>query len=242
MDADGFTIVVKKAKGRKRVAKNERLQGTDALHSTSSMQTLAWRKRHDQYKRQIRLTKLFETLVAAVETFQPQTILCYGLGRLSIARCALQLALACTVCEVSSVNCSSRLSFDPMHGGEDHALLAECGFTCLDKSVLGKDVSMDTRTLFFMPHCERWMYCEVLAARESSLDRTLIIGNSLKEYVAMNERTNDIIQRTVAENRVCETALALLVDEEHCTLDSALMFEAFNNTRILRLSTETLAG
>jgi hypothetical protein len=101
------------------------------------------------------------------------------------------------------------LVFDPAFDQEDTALLVRCGFRVLDSagaeqarscsvsSALCPCLSLlvmqrwqahaaplGEHTLFFMPHCEQFLYEAVLAAslRGSGLAHAAILGNSFAEY------------------------------------------------------------
>ena len=244
MDADGFTIVTR-SKGRRgkvissdNISANARSGNEDQIR-VPPMRKDHWLRRHEKFKRQIKRTSLYETLVSKALEFQPHSVVCYGLGSLSIPRCGLQLALICSVCDslASEGIPTIRVSFDPIHGVADKELLTVCEFTPLAASVLGKDVSKESRALFFMPHSERWMYADVIAARSTVLEKTLIAGNSFKEYVLLDShgKHQDDILKLVRDERVLESALSLTVDEHDCDIDATTLFGAFNNTRIIRI-------
>jgi hypothetical protein len=98
--------------------------------------------------------------------------------------------------------------FDPVFDAEDLALLAQHGCRVLDAAEAATArVGLHTRStlrdsaalrppsqvhavpdgqhaLFFMPHCEQFLYDAVLAANvaNGALPRTAILGNSFAEY------------------------------------------------------------
>ena len=61
-------------------------------------------------------------------------------------------------------------------------MLKELGVEEIDRNEEGKrKAHPDRRVLFFMPHCDMWLYSNVLWANkddEGSLDRVTIIGNA----------------------------------------------------------------
>ena len=41
---------------------------------------------------------------------------------------------------------------------------------------------VEEQTLFYMPHCEMWLYSNVLSSNWTSVSNVVIMGNSFAEY------------------------------------------------------------
>ena len=260
VDADGFTIVRRKSRHRgvarisherinRLIEQNKTIDEikNNVDHQLDESRITLWLKRYEKYKRQLKRTPLFSMLCQQISSIEFDTVICYGLGRLGIHRCDLQLALLCLLlesCEDITTGQQEeryrkqqlrKLSYDPMHDAMDKEILSRVGMTPLETSTLGEDVDTSSRVLLFMPHCERWMYSKVVETRLSygGFSNMFIIGNSFKEYLRMDDKKVDWLNQAV--DLITEINCPLHInDSDDCGLDPGLMFDAFNNMRFIK--------
>ena len=159
-------------------------------------------------------------------------IVVYGLGSLSNRRSVVQLALAHGVASALLHADSSRSIFDPIHSAEENAELLRLGWYVIPCDELGKRACKPSeRILFFMPHCDRWLYCNVVEENLAHLDRIMIFGNSFRNYTEIKPDVSDRIEH-IARNTT----------EHHFTLqaqgmiDKQLMFDSFNDCCLMHFS------
>mmetsp|Transcript_6731 Transcript_6731/g.10233 ORF Transcript_6731/g.10233 Transcript_6731/m.10233 type:complete len:300 (-) Transcript_6731:42-941(-) len=127
-------------------------------------------------------------------------IVCYGIGNFSILDSSAMWQLACALCirkflnEVQrnksgeeSPQQSLRQSgiemtfFDPCTTDMEAKILEELQMKNLNKNERGKHF-VNTNTLFFMIHCPKQLYGNLLWSNWNALDKILILGNSLCTY------------------------------------------------------------
>ncbi|XP_069128622.1 LOW QUALITY PROTEIN: SRR1-like protein [Argopecten irradians] len=112
----------------------------------------------------------------------PHQAVCYGLGNFSeciIAR--YQLCLLMAMREHLKIDARECLLYDPKFRNAESEILGELGFKVIDKNEEGKrPCTLDTRTLFYMPHCGKSLCNNLLWANWSKehLSNMVIIGNS----------------------------------------------------------------
>lgn len=113
-------------------------------------------------------------------------VVCYGLGNFSQCyRSQYQLAFLKILIEtVKNVGTliSSQI-YDPLFNESEKFWLGKNGFFVSDRNEVGlKSISMDT--LFYMPHCGRPLYNNVLFANWNcdQLKNILIVGNSFNKF------------------------------------------------------------
>ncbi|XP_033748338.1 SRR1-like protein isoform X2 [Pecten maximus] len=130
--------------------------------------------------------------------------ICYGLGNFSecvIAR--YQLCLLMALREHLKINARECLLYDPKFRDEEKHILNNLGFHVIDKNEEGKrPCSLDTRTLFYMPHCGKSLCNNLLWANWSRqhLSNMVVIGNSFTSIIdntpsRLLEKTGGYIQR-----------------------------------------------
>lgn len=115
------------------------------------------------------------------------TIVCYGLGQLSCSRIArYQGALLLILKEYYKV---STEIYDPVFSAIDVEVLEELGIVVLNRNEEGKR-KVEGVTLFFLPHCGKELYNNLLWANwsASSLSFCIIVGNSFSS-IAQNVPT-----------------------------------------------------
>ncbi|KAJ2750092.1 hypothetical protein GGI19_005298 [Coemansia pectinata] len=115
-----------------------------------------------------------------IQGFEPEEIVCYGIGSLSTQVSQWQLALALLINQYLNVDICA---FDPVAIAADCETLGRFGISIIAENEEAKR-TVTKRTLFFMPHCEEFLYNNVLAANWSpeQLARILVIGNHLGRY------------------------------------------------------------
>ena len=116
-----------------------------------------------------------------------QELVCYGLGSFSesyIAR--YQLVFLLLVIEEMDIPVCNCHIFDPQFNDEEKVILQDLGLNIIVENEVGKR-RCNTKTLFYMPHCGKALYNNLLWANwGTNLDNVVIIGNS---FTSMVERT-----------------------------------------------------
>jgi hypothetical protein len=119
---------------------------------------------------------------------EPNTaeIVCYGIGSIALsAKARSQLAVLLSLRD-SVLRSSSIVLYDPVLSPRERQLLAEqYDIGILDENDEARR-SVARPTLFFMPHCPRGLYHNVVSANEDRLQRIAIIGNSFARYALIN--------------------------------------------------------
>jgi hypothetical protein len=131
-----------------------------------------------------------------------EEIVCYGVGHFSVSRAsALQAALAVLLRRHLRIRGAMHL-YDPVLSDNEKAAAAALGFSMLPVNEVGlRAVSM--HTLFFMPHCGRRLYSNVLRANwgAQGLGNLLIVGNSFQSY-RLRMLTDDRAKRSCCIERL----------------------------------------
>jgi len=110
-------------------------------------------------------------------------IVCYGVGHFGHGGAsALQAALALELRESLAI-AGDLFLFDPVLSPNERAAAVSCGFTMIDQNETGLR-NAKVSTLFFMPHCGRRLYSNVLRANwtPEALSSLAILGNSFSAY------------------------------------------------------------
>ncbi|KAJ2601321.1 hypothetical protein GGF39_001308 [Coemansia sp. RSA 1721] len=115
-----------------------------------------------------------------IQEFAPEEIVCYGIGSPSSKVSQWQLAL---ILELNSGFKLQIWAFDPVTTDRDLAVLEKLNISVIPENEEAKRTAV-RRTLFFMPHCEQFLYENVVAANWSkeTLSRTMLIGNRVSGY------------------------------------------------------------
>ncbi|XP_006261829.2 SRR1-like protein [Alligator mississippiensis] len=113
----------------------------------------------------------------------PPRCVCYGLG--SVAACAAarpQLALLLLLLDELQVPRERCRVFDPVFSALDVAVLAELGLAVVSENEEGKHPAGDGTTLFYMIHCGKALYNNLLWSNWSvaALSKIIIVGNSFR--------------------------------------------------------------
>jgi SRR1 len=121
-------------------------------------------------------------------------LVCYGIGNftktstLYYSASTYQLALALTIREAWDIDESFFL--DPCITLAETEILREHRFQVLENQQGRQKFLEGTETkrfiIFFMPHCPRRLYENVIWAHCESLSRVLVLGNSLRNYAGVS--------------------------------------------------------
>lgn len=109
-----------------------------------------------------------------------ETILSFGIGRLSTPTSLLQLALYLGLCDkyLSRTMEEGSGVFDPNITSVDREVYKALNITVLSENTKGKHTASNRgKTLFFLPHCPYRLYCNTLWANWEQLDKVYIYGN-----------------------------------------------------------------
>lgn len=121
-------------------------------------------------------------------------LVCYGIGNfsnsssLNFSAPLYQMALALLLRERWAIASCSYL--DPCISEVERAVLRHHNVKILINQQ-GKQKFEDESTLIFMPHCPKQLYDNVVWAHFDQLDRIVLLGNSLLNYVNSLSATND---------------------------------------------------
>ncbi|XP_060565004.1 SRR1-like protein isoform X2 [Ruditapes philippinarum] len=129
---------------------------------------------------------LQEKLTTAKKQSSNTDLVCYGLGNFMdsyIARYQLALLLALRE-ELQIVEGCCEI-YDPQFVPEEGALLSELNFTVLQHNQEGKRECIEDRiTVFYMPHCGKALYNNVLWRNWGQrLENIIVIGNSFTHMI-----------------------------------------------------------
>lgn len=126
----------------------------------------------------------------------PALCICYGLGRFGGCPAARhQLAFLLLLLEELGVPPDRCSLFDPVFSAQEAAALGELGLRLLPDNEEGKHGIEGSATLFYMVHCGKALYNNLLWRNwsEGALSKMVIIGNSFK---GMEERVlSGILER-----------------------------------------------
>ncbi|TRM59071.1 hypothetical protein BD626DRAFT_509653 [Schizophyllum amplum] len=132
---------------------------------------------------------LHETI--AVLPAPPTRCSCLGLGSPENSEAArVQLALLLYLCDRLNISKCTTMLYDPEFTEEDFALFRELGLQGLREE---PDHMADEPSLYYMMHCEMFLYNAVLTANDAHLDRILIVGNRLQDYIS-NKPTHQLVR------------------------------------------------
>ncbi|KAJ1814030.1 hypothetical protein LPJ75_002943 [Coemansia sp. RSA 2598] len=124
---------------------------------------------------------MFGRHLEAIRGFAPEEIVCYGMGSPSSSQVSQwQLAL---ILEINDVFKLPVLAFDPVTSDCDIEVLSKLGVSAIPENEEAKRRA-SRKTLFFMPHCEQFLYENVVAANWSkeTLGRVMVVGNRFSGY------------------------------------------------------------
>lgn len=116
------------------------------------------------------------------ETSLLTTLICYGLGNFSSCVIA-RYQLAFFLCLKDDMNVAEVSLFDPVFSIDEKTILIRLNCNVIAKNEEGKR-KIDSPTLFYMPHCAKELYNNLLWANWSpSLSKLVILGNSFSHMM-----------------------------------------------------------
>ena len=243
MDDDGFILV--ESRGRKRKKKSSRVVRSSFGEKKEDLYVDRDEEETKRFVRtaadRLRRTGFFDDLSASIREAlagrSVQEIVCYGIGRVSAYKNSrVQFAMATLLKEdLRPVNGAS--FFDPFTSKVDTSTMKSMGFKNIDRNEEGKR-STKGATVYFMPHCDLWLYSNVLWANwsKTKLQDTIIVGNSFKAYNANTSFTGWKIDPD--EN--CVFRSIDLIRETQIPVPrraSSSIQNAFNNTCVIHFPT-----
>ncbi|ETW07392.1 hypothetical protein, variant [Aphanomyces invadans] len=171
-------------------------------------------------------------------------LVCYGLGSFTSSNAAYQLACAVHIREWLAGHAAIHLQhaclFDPIMTQDDAVVASAMDFDVLTTNEQGhRRATKSLQTLFFMPHCGKQLYQNVLLANWESLQYVFILGNSFSAYddrvVAAADRHKSIFSALVPY--VDEVAVGKIAKswDEYVQYDAAfndMSLHAFPATKV----------
>ncbi|TPX37113.1 hypothetical protein SmJEL517_g00961 [Synchytrium microbalum] len=112
-----------------------------------------------------------------------QDIVAYGIGSFTeswTSSSILQMALLLVLKDELSIE-SPIYTYDPEYTSMDCEVLQHYGILVLTEDESGHR-RVESCTLFYMPHCEMWLYSNVLKSNWDDLKQIVIMGNSFADY------------------------------------------------------------
>ncbi|KAJ3269351.1 sensitivity to red-light reduced protein [Terramyces sp. JEL0728] len=120
-----------------------------------------------------------DQIVSLIPTTKPECV-CFGIGNISQKPSQYQLALLLLL----KPYMNNVYIFDPIMTANEIKLYKELGLAVLDTNHGGK-YKVQTTTVFYMPHCDNFLYDAVLEANAGHLQLINILGNSFQTYKDM---------------------------------------------------------
>eukprot|EP00475_Leptophrys_vorax_P036751 TRINITY_DN6262_c0_g1_i1.p2 TRINITY_DN6262_c0_g1~~TRINITY_DN6262_c0_g1_i1.p2 ORF type:complete len:301 (-),score=74.77 TRINITY_DN6262_c0_g1_i1:1028-1906(-) len=193
------------------------------------------------------LIENFEELLTQVlgkhhqlSTAEKIDIVCYGIGRIEVFRNAqYQLALLVGLIRRKHVSqLVGRFEFyDPMLTTLEVKVIEQLGGVAIDHNEQGKRRVQESGNpiLFYMPHCVRAMYNNILWANwgRSTMENIVVIGNSFSGYMDQVRPTKRGKTDSQALTRNCIEAMhsrGAIV--EHCFENNFPVISSFNDLSI----------
>jgi len=183
--------------------------------------------------------KTFSTLLqlsfkkAGIDKDNINSIICYGLGKFTESRSSfMQLVLLLCLQEELKLNI---FIFDPLFNPLECELLELLGCDLLTANEEGKRRAL-TKTLFYMPHCGKGLYNNLLYSNWSpeDLQNVIVIGNSfslMAESVCSNRKLKLIYNYLVSAERIVS---------EYKVTNSFQSVDVFNDMSIHTFCSESL--
>ncbi|KAF0719997.1 Aste57867_648 [Aphanomyces stellatus] len=181
VDAKEATFAYKhKAGGRNRLASGDEKKAHALLAKVKRIVDL------------MRLSPFHTHLIASLDAEMtvaatcPMQLVCYGLGSFNSNNAAYQLACASLIREWmtahDAIELKHALLYDPIMTQDDNDVATGMGFDVLSTNEQGQRRA-DLKTLFFMPHCGKKLYQNVLLTNwGEDLRHIVLLGNSFAAY------------------------------------------------------------
>jgi hypothetical protein len=124
----------------------------------------------------------FSSVRSRIQSRQVRRIVCLGVGDpCSSFSARFQFAFILKIASVESIQTME--FFDPICCADCRLTLRKMGVKCITEDCEGR-FEVDGETLFFMPHCPRFLYHNLLVENWASdrMANVLILGNSFESY------------------------------------------------------------
>lgn len=228
---DDFVRIRKKNKGKKKVSLDFRSS------QLKRIKDIQFDLVSSEFFRSIadRMKKILQEQNEGGDRQLPELV-CYGLGNFVesyIARYQLALLLALRDdLQVLDGRCEI---YDPKFSQEESSMLSELNFNVLEHNQEGKrECSVDRVTIFYMPHCGKSLYNNLLWRNWGlQLENIVIIGNSFTHMI--DSTPNRILKKTanyVIKIQPYSTEIPLEVPSQYDNI--------FNDTSIHTFSSVSL--
>eukprot|EP01129_Flabellula_baltica_P015359 TRINITY_DN7729_c0_g1_i1.p1 TRINITY_DN7729_c0_g1~~TRINITY_DN7729_c0_g1_i1.p1 ORF type:complete len:253 (+),score=34.93 TRINITY_DN7729_c0_g1_i1:105-863(+) len=177
VDNDGFTPVGPTSKKPKKNSSTFRGSPGKVVHRREFFD-------FDMVRDDILDSPLYETLNLLLEGVECNLIVCYGIGSVLSSRYAFSQYVLLMLIREKYSEVEVQI-YDPEFSQTDITFLESKNISIIDKNESGFR-TVDTPTLFYMPHCPMELYSNVIAANvKSNLSNVVIIGNSISQYDIM---------------------------------------------------------
>ncbi len=231
MEEGGFTLV-RRRKGGRRAAPRTRAEHSvgddgDSDAEPEPEEVARQAARLDEAVRELRASALWRRVRALVPALGVHELVCLGIGSFSRSTASrYQLALALLLRdEIRTPSDSGAVDapagearpamsvYDPVLSALERQCLAGAGCALLQSNDEGRCVA-SVRTLYFMPHCGRQLYSNLLRANwgREGLQRCAVLGNSFGAYAAAlsDARTDAVTSWCALARATCH------VEEVNC--------------------------
>ncbi|PVU91463.1 hypothetical protein BB559_004123 [Furculomyces boomerangus] len=134
--------------------------------------------------------KLNVEVIPKLKDFGVMEIVAYGIGMISESRTS-QLQFAFLLLLMEELGLDQAYAFDPVSNEHDKEVYSHYGMSYIDKNENGCRVATE-KTLFYMPHCEGFLYESVLVANKTEdisnkcfdgWKKLAIVGNNFSEFL-----------------------------------------------------------
>ncbi|RWS16712.1 hypothetical protein B4U79_00769 [Dinothrombium tinctorium] len=238
MNADGFQTVVNKRKKKFNFNEKKITSKCDLLDDCATVtesNESALVEAIDECVQKLKSSLYFESTLRLIIEFIKLTpaattdLICYGLGSFRDSRCS-RYQLAFFVLLKDAINYRNISIYDPI-------------FTCYEKHILSSHYHIDVISendrckrcvqngcsLFFMPHCDKILFNNLLWANWNSmcLNNIIIFGNSFQTMV------NSMVSRaTKNEYSYLVKAVDLNLVKEHEIINNFKFNDVFNDLNL----------
>jgi len=223
---DEFTLVEGRKSRKNKLRTNAKINTRKNIYNFigNSIDSRFASKLHGD-KELIKTSKLLSDLVSKLEVQCVKCIISYGIGNFGSSRIA-RLQYALFLCLKQAVLPEQCAIYDPVLSKEEIAIALNDGVSVIEVNEECRR-SVTTKTLFYMPHCDRPMYDNVLWANwdPDIIDKVLILGNS---FASIRERVPNMILKSETPI-LCKVIIHGLFSEDSLDVDSSIDDDIFND-------------
>lgn len=171
MEEDGFTLV--KNKKKKRARKDKKGYFPSQCNDNFAI-------RIEEYVKDVAVTDAEFISNLCSSLCSVREVVCYGIGQIASCRLA-QLQFAVLVLIVRQLDIKICYVQDPILTPAEHAVIESYGLAVLPTNEQCRR-TVTGPTLFYMIHCSRMMYNNLLQANWSNIELVTLLGNTLDGY------------------------------------------------------------